>query len=155
MNNQHSVTKDERLSVVPMTIKAARAYVAQHHRHNKRASHAFFAVGAALGERLVGCAIVGPPCARMLQDGRTAEIRRCCTDGTRNACSFLYRVCVRIASAMGYRRILTYTLDSESGASLRAAGFEITKRTRAEDYNRKGRKRDPQPLQHKFRWEAA
>lgn len=149
------VTPENRLTVVPMTIKAARAYVKLHHRHAKKNSHALFAVGAQQGERFVGCAIVGPPASRMLQDGRTVEIRRCCTDGTRNACSFLYRVCVRVANALGYSRVLTYTLDSESGASLRGAGFKITKRTRAEHWNRKARERGEQPLQHKFRWEAS
>lgn len=112
-------------------------------------------MGAEVDGRLVGCAIVAMPVARMLQDGRTAEIRRVCTDGTRNACSFLYRVCVRVASAMGYTRILTYTLESESGASLRGAGFKITRRTRAEHWNRKSRERAEQPLQFKLRWEAA
>lgn len=150
-----SVTKEERLTVLPMTLRAARAYVREHHRHAKHIQGGLFAVGAAVGEQLVGCAIVGMPVSRMLQDGRTVEIRRVCTDGTRNACSFLYRVCVRVASALGYGRVLTYTLDSESGASLRGAGFTVTKRTRAEHWDRKVRDRDRQPLQHKFRWEVA
>jgi hypothetical protein len=143
------------LTVVPMTLKAAKAYVREHHRHAKRIQGGLFAVGCELAGVLVGCAIVGRPVAWRLQDGRTAEIRRVCTDGTRNACSFLYRVCVRVASGLGYRRILTYTLESESGASLRGAGFVVTKRTRAEHWNRQSRQRDEQPLQHKFRWEAS
>lgn len=138
-----------------MTLRSARAYVKEHHRHAKNIQGGLFAVGAEVDGRLVGCAIVAMPVARMLQDGRTAEIRRVCTDGTRNACSFLYRVCVRVASAMGYTRILTYTLESESGASLRGAGFKITRRTRAEHWNRKSRERAEQPLQFKLRWEAA
>jgi hypothetical protein len=138
-----------------MTLKAASAYVREHHRHAKRIQGGLFAVGCELAGVLVGCAIVGRPVAWRLQDGRTAEIRRVCTDGTRNACSFLYRVCVRVASGLGYRRILTYTLESESGASLRGAGFVVTKRTRAEHWNRQSRQRDEQPLQHKFRWEAS
>lgn len=145
----------EKLSVVPMTLRAARAYVKENHRHAPSIQGGLFAVGASVGSALVGCAIVGMPVARQLQDGQTVEVRRCCTDGTRNACSFLYRVCVRIASAMGYRRVLTYTLESESGASLRGAGFKVTKRTRAEHWSRKGRERSEQPLQHKFRWEVA
>ena len=143
------------MNVVPMTLRAARAYVKEQHRHAKKIQGGLFAVGAEEAGRFVGCAIVAMPVARMLQDGRTVEIRRCCTDGTRNACSFLYRVCVRVANAMGYRRVLTYTLESESGASLRGAGFKVTKRTRAEHWNRRFRVRDEQPIQHKLRWEAA
>jgi len=147
--------KSQTLEPAPMTLRAARAYVKEHHRHAPNIQGGLFAVGARLGDALVGCAIVGMPVARQLQDGLTVEIRRVCTDGTRNACSFLYRVCVRIANAMGYRRVLTYTLESESGASLRGAGFKVTKRTRAEHWSRDGRPRTEQPLQHKFRWEAA
>lgn len=149
------LSSEQRLSVAPMTLRAAFAYVKAKHRHAKKIQGGLFAVGAEVAGQLVGCAIVGMPVAPMLQDGRTVEIRRCCTDGTRNACSFLYRVCVRIASAMGYRRVLTYTLESESGASLRGAGFKVTKRTRAEHWNRPSREREEQPLQHKLRWEAA
>lgn len=151
-----SLTENERLSVVPMTLRAARAYVEEHHRHHKAPQGGLFAVGVELGGRLVGCAIVGKPVARMLNDGRTAEITRLCTDGTRNACSFLYRVCVRVARSMGYARVLTYTLDTESGASLRGAGFKLTRRTKAESWSRPSRERtDRHPTQHKFRWEAA
>lgn len=91
----------------------------------------------------------------MLNDGRTVEITRLCTDGTRNACSFLYRVCVRVARSMGYERVLTYTLGDESGASLRGAAFVVTRKTRAESWNRPARARtDKHPTQQKLRWEA-
>jgi hypothetical protein len=137
-----------------MTLRAAYAYVKEHHRHAKKIQGALFAVGAELDGKFVGCAIVAMPVAPKLQDGLTVEIRRCCTDGTRNACSFLYRVCVRVANAMGYRRVLTYTLESESGASLRGAGFTVTRRTKAEHWDRPSRPRERQPIQHKLRWEA-
>jgi len=146
---------EKRLAVVPMTLRAARQYVAERHRHAPKIQGGLFAVGCASGAGLVGCAIVGMPVSRHLQDGQTVEIRRCCTDGTRNACSFLYRVCVRVAHALGYRRVLTYTLESESGASLRGAGFVVTRRTKAEHWSRNGRPREQQPIQHKLRWEAA
>ena len=141
-----------------MTLRAAREYVSQHHRHHRAPQGGLFAVGAEVDGRLIGCAIVGKPVARMLNDGRTVEITRCCTDGTRNACSFLYRVCVRVATAMGYVRVLTYTLADESGASLRGAGFAVTGRTRpsAKGWSRPSRARaDDHPIQQKLRWEAA
>lgn len=151
LNGEH-----QRLTVVPMTLRAARQYVTERHRHHKAPQGGLFAVGARLGADIVGCAIVGKPVARMLNDGRTVEITRLCTDGTRNACSFLYRVCVRVARSMGYDRVLTYTLDSESGASLRGAGFRLTHKTKAESWSRPSRGRtDKHPTQHKFRWEAA
>jgi hypothetical protein len=84
---------------------------------------ALFALGVEKGGELVGVAIVGRPVGRGLQDGRTVEITRVATDGTRNACSFLYGRCRRAAAALGYRRVITYTRQDESGASPRAAGF--------------------------------
>lgn len=139
-----------------MTLRAARDYVSQHHRHHRAPQGGLFAVGAEVDGQLVGCAIVGKPVARMLNDGRTVEITRCCTDGTRNACSFLYRVCVRVATAMGYGRVLTYTLGDESGASLRGAGFKVTRQMKTEGWSRPSRPRtDEHPMQMKLRWEAA
>lgn len=138
-----------------MTLRAAREYVNENHRHHKAPQGGLFAVACELDGKVIGCAIVGKPVARMLNDGRTAEITRLCTDGTRNACSFLYRVCVRVARAMGYERVLTYTLDDESGASLRGAAFAVTRKTKAESWNRPVRNRtDKHPTQHKLRWEA-
>lgn len=65
----------------------------------------------------------GRPIARHFDDGRTLEINRTCTQGEKNVNSMLYGACRQIAKAMGYKRIITYTQHSESGASLRAAGF--------------------------------
>ena len=76
-------------------------------------------------DRLCGVAIAGRPVARRLDDGLTIEILRVCTDGTYNACSVLYGACARAARAMGYRRVVTYTLESEPGTSLKAAGFKF------------------------------
>lgn len=62
--------------------------------------------------------------SRYLDDGYTLEVTRLCTDGTKNACSFLYAAVWRAARAMGYRKAITYILESESGVSLRAAGWQ-------------------------------
>lgn len=144
------------MKVVPMTLRTAREYVTANHRHHRAPQGGLFAVGCEVDGELVGCAIVGKPVARMLNDGHTVEITRLCTDGSRNACSFLYRVCVRVARAMGYQRVLTYTLPQEGGASLRGAGFAVTHTTRSESWSRPSRGRtDKHPIQQKLRWEAA
>ena len=112
------------LSIRPITLREANAYVAQHHRHNQPTNGHKWSVSCYDGDRLCGVAICGQPVARKLDDGLTIEIRRVCTDGMRNACSILYGACARIARDMGYKRVVTYTLISEPGASLKASGFE-------------------------------
>jgi len=112
------------LDIVPVSLAEANAFVEQHHRHHKPTVGHKFSIGATDGESIVGVAIVGRPVARHLDDGLTLEVNRLCTDGTRNACSILYAAAWRAARAMGYKRLVTYILDSENGASLRAAGWK-------------------------------
>lgn len=112
------------LTVVPVTFRAACAFVAEHHRHNKPPRGHKFSIGVCDGSgELHGVAMVGRPVARAFDDGLTAEVNRTCTDGYPNANSALYGACWRIASAMGYRRLVTYTQAAETGASLTAAGW--------------------------------
>jgi len=130
------------LCIVPITQAEAKAFVGKHHRHNRPPLGSIFCVGTALDGRLVGVAIVGRPIARMLQDGFTAEITRTCTDGTPNANSILYGACRRAARALGYRRLITYTLAEEAGASLRAAGFvQVAEVPAADTWSRIARRR--------------
>ena len=143
------------LDVVPMTIGEARAYVAVHHRHHEAPLGGLFALGCAEGERLAGVAIVGRPVARALQDDFTAEVTRLCTDGTRNACSILYAAAWRAARALGYRKLVTYTLADEGGASLRASGWRVVGEVRGRSWSCPSRPRvDKHPTQNKLRWEA-
>ena len=114
-----------RLTIVPTTLKVANAYIAQYHRHNRPVPGCISVVGVSDGERLRGVAVVGRPIARALDDGFTAEVRRCCTDGAPNACSMLYRAAWRAVKALGYRKVITYTLPEEGGASLKASGFTL------------------------------
>ncbi len=113
------------LSVHPIALDEANAFVAVHHRHHRPVQGAKFCIGIAAAGVVVGVAIVGRPVARMLDDGWTLEVNRCCTDGTRNACSALYGAAWRAAKALGYRRLITYTLPVEGGASLRGAGWTL------------------------------
>jgi hypothetical protein len=112
----------------------------------------------ALAGRVVGVAILGRTKARLLDDGWTCEVTRCCTDGTLNANSKLYSQCWLIARALGYRRMLTYTLPEESGASLRALkdlGFRVvSEKAGGGSWNCPSRPRmDEHPTQSKIRWE--
>ena len=111
------------LTLVHVELETANEFVDSLHRHHKRVVGHKFSLGAVDGDKLVGVAIVGRPVSRMRDDGETLEVTRLCTDGTRNACSFLYGASVRAAFALGYRRIGTYTLREEGGTSHRAAGI--------------------------------
>lgn len=111
------------MKIVPITLREAREFVGEHHRHNSPPRGWKFGVGLRVGGALVGVATAGRPVARHLDDGTTIEVNRTCTDGTRNANSMLYGACWRASRAMGYTRSITYTQAGESGASLRAAGY--------------------------------
>ena len=111
------------LTLTPVALATANAFVNAHHRHHKATAGHKFSIGCAKDGELVGVAIVGRPVSRYLDDGWTLEVNRLCTTGEKNACSILYAASARAAKAMGYRKIITYTLDSESGSSLRAAGW--------------------------------
>ncbi len=146
---------------MPCTISTARAFVAQHHRHSRPPTSGLFAVGAAAGEHLIGVAIAGRPQARALQDGTTIEITRVCNiPGHPNATSTLYGAILRAAKHLGYRRAFTYTLQAESGASLRAAGWTPDATVPARNWHTPTRPRyhadlfgDPiTPPQPKTRW---
>lgn len=150
------------LSLVPVDLAEANAFVANFHRHNKPVIGARFSVGASNGEALVGIAIVGRPVSRRVQEaGATAEVTRCCViDGApKGTCSFLYAACWRAWRAMGGQRLVTYTLQSESGASLRGAGWRVAHQLAASDgtgwLTRPGREWQPVVGQAKLRWEVA
>lgn len=111
------------MEIRPITLKEASNFINSYHRHHKATVGHKFSVGLYEGDKLIGCAVCGRPVSRFLDDGLTCEINRLCTDGTRNACSMLYGACCRIAKEMGYRKIITYILKSEDGASLKASNF--------------------------------
>lgn len=115
----------ERLTIVPVTFRDACRFVQLHHRHHPAPVGYRFALGVATADHLAGVAMVGRPVARSLDDGRTLEVTRTCTDGTPNANSALYGAAWRAARALGYCRLVTYTQAGESGASLRGAGWRV------------------------------
>ena len=143
------------LNICPISLREANVFVAQNHRHHQPVAGHKFAIAVADDERIRGVVIVGRPVARHADDGFTLEVARLCTDGARNACSMLYAAAWRAARAMGYRRLITYTLADEGGASLRAAGWRLIGAAGGGSWSRKSRPRvDTHPLQQKLRWEA-
>lgn len=144
------------IRVTPITLKEANSFVTANHRHHKPVPGAKFCVAVACEDEVVGVAIVGRPVARHLDNGYTLEVNRCCTDGTRNACSMLYSAAWKAARALGYNQLITYTLESEGGASLRGAGWSCLGKatTRVgQGWDVKSRPRvDTHPLQQKLKW---
>ena len=111
------------LVIKPITLKGANEYVINHHRHHSKVQGHKFSLSVWENDRLCGVAIVGHPQSRRIDNSNTLEVLRLCTDGTYNACSILYARCAKIGKDMGYSKIITYILESESGTSLKASGW--------------------------------
>jgi hypothetical protein len=142
------------LRAIPLALDEANAFVAAHHRRHGEVVGHKFSIGAALGDLVVGCVIVGRPVARRLDDGMTLEVSRLCTDGTKNACSFLYGAAARAAFSLGYLRIGTYIAASEPGTTLRAAGWRLVGGSPGQSWSVPSRPRiDTHPLQARLRFE--
>lgn len=146
-----------KFAVVPLPLDEANAFVARHHRHHGKVVGHRFSLGVAdQGGEVRGVAIIGRPVARHLDDGLTLEVTRVATDGAKDASSALYGAARRAAFALGYKRLVTYTLASESGTSLRAAGYRVVGEVRGRSWSCPSRPRvDKHPTQTKLRWEAA
>jgi len=148
------------LEIIPCTLREAGDFVQNFHRHNKRPHGAMFAIAASDGALLCGVAIVGRPVSRHMQDGVTAEVVRCCVIDTapKNTPSILYGAAWRAARAMGWRRLITYTLQSESGTSLRGAGWTVIAERAGSDparwQSRPGREWQSVVGQAKLVWQA-
>lgn len=141
-----------RLEIRPINLKDANRFVEQHHRHHKAAAGHKFSICACKGEEIVGVAICGRPVSRYMDDGTVIEINRLCTDGTKNACSILYGACARIAKDMGYRKIITYILKSENGASLKASNFVCEGEAGGEIWTGERKRDNGVPKEMKTRW---
>jgi len=145
------------LSITPIDFAEANAFVEKFHRHHKPMQGCKFCVAVSSGDKVAGVAIVGRPVARLLDDGWTLEVNRCCTDGTKNACSMLYSAAWRAAKALGYMRLITYTLPEEGGASLRASNWRCLGLRGGGNWNVKSRPRidtDELLRGQKLLWEA-
>lgn len=139
------------LTLRSISLKDANAFVEELHRHHKKVQGHKFSLAAYDGDRLVGVCIVGRPVARLFDDGSRVEVTRLCTDGTKNACSFLYGAA---AWALGYSYIGTYILCSEDGVSLKASGWTLLHKTKGSSWDRPSRSRvDKHPTVDKWYWQ--
>ncbi len=132
--------------VIPLTLKQANELVSRLHRHHKPVVGHRFSIGCDHSGILVGAAIVGRPVARNSEQYSIAEVLRLVTDGTPNACSFLYGACARICREMGFEHIQTFVLDSESGISLVASGWEYSHHSFGGDWTSRNGRRTDQPM---------
>lgn len=143
------------LTLQPIDWDEARAFIAAWHRHHLPPTGWKYGIAVSDGAKVVGVVTVGRPVARMLDDGWTMELTRCCTDGTPNAASMLYGAARRATFALGYRRLITYTLASEAGTSLVAAGWKEIGLAGGGSWSRPSRPRvDTAPIEQKRLWEA-
>jgi hypothetical protein len=141
------------MRLVPLTHRAASAFIVEKHRHHRPPQGLKFAIGLENGGELVGIVCVGRPVSRHYDDGYTAEVTRLCTDGTKNACSKLYAAAWHAAKAMGYRKIITYILASEPGTSLKASGWALEGEAGGGSWSVPSRPRtDKHPVEMKTRW---
>lgn len=148
------------MTVYPLTRDAALDIIGRFHRHNKRPVGYRFALGARHNGELAGVAIVGRPIAGSYNFEEVAEVIRLCVtpDAPKNTCSFLYGACRRVWFSMGGKRVITYTLQSESGASLRGAGWapSVVKVKHKAGKGWQSRTREYQAVfdEPKFRWDT-
>lgn len=142
------------MNPIPIYIREANEFIKQYHRHSAPVSGGRFSVGAEHEGKIVGVMIAGRPVARLLDNGKTLEVLRVATDGTKNANSFLYSIGIKIARLMGYKKVITYNLSKESGSSLKAIGAKPIP-IPPQSWNRPNRARKNQSVysESKNRWE--
>ena len=143
------------LQIQPIEFSEACDFITRYHRHHIAPQGWKFGIAVNDGEKVVGVVAVGRPVSRNLDNGWTLEVTRCCTDGTPHAASMLYAAAWRAARAMGYQRLITYTLETEAGTSLVSAGWKELYTTKGKSWNHTSRPRvDKAPTCAKKLWEA-
>lgn len=141
------------LELQPINYPEACQFITEHHFHHLPPQGWKFGIAVNDGEKIVGVITIGRPVARNADNGLTLEVTRCCTDKTKNVASMLYGAAWRAVKAMGYKKLITYTLDLEKGTSLIAAGYKIVGESAGGSWSRESRKRiDTHPLQGKLVW---
>ncbi len=143
------------LELQPITYDEACTFIRQFHSHHLPPQGWKFGIAVNDGEKVCGVVTIGRPVARRLDNGWTLEVTRCCTDGTPNTASMLYGAARRATFALGFKRLITYTLDVEPGTSLKAAGWKVIGAAGGGDWNCASRPRKyVGPQNQKTLWEA-
>lgn len=139
---------------IPIELKAANEFVSKIHRHHPPVYRDKFRLACIADDgHMCGVIQAARPVSRILDDGVTIEIVRCCTDGTYNACSFMYSRITRIAKEMWYKKVVTYILEEEFGSSLKASGWEKEADTFGHSWDCPSRPRKTKvPQCNKQRW---
>ena len=141
------------LQIVPLELRELNALVVDLHRHHKRVQGHRFSIGCMKDGKLVGGCSVGRPVARLTPSKEVLEVTRLVCDGTPHVCSALYAAAARAGTAMGYKRIQTFILDSEPGTSLKAAGWAFLENSSGGTWVRAERdRREDQPMGPKQKW---
>jgi hypothetical protein len=142
------------MRIIPLELSALNVLVETLHGHHKAVRGHRFSIGLESNGKIVGGASIGRPTARLTNQHEVLEVTRLVTDGTANACSALYSAAARIGKAMGYRHIQTFILQSESGVSLKAAGWKFEQDSAGGSWTRKSKpnRRQDQPQSKKQRW---
>jgi hypothetical protein len=148
---------DSALRYTRVELSDANAFVAAVHRHHDPVPGHRFSIGAMKSGKLVGVAICGRPKARQTCQRTILEVSRCCTDGTPNACSFLYGAAVRVAKILSFSKVQTFILDGEeNGVSLIASGWTFDGYTKSDEeskgWNNRDARNEDQPKGRKQRW---
>lgn len=143
------------LSLCHVELKEANRFIEELHRHHKRIQGHRFSLGAMQEDQLVGVIVVGRPVGGQHQYD-WVEVTRCCTDGTHNACSFLYGAAAKAAKALGFKRIQTYILKEEPGTSLKAAGWKFERLSHPVGWHHEGKRGarivEPHLMERKQLW---
>lgn len=143
------------LELQPISYAESCEFIRQYHRHHLPPQGWKFGIAVNDGDKVVGVITVGRPVSFRYDNGWTLEVTRCCTDGTPNAASMLYGAAKRAAWALGYKRLITYTLAEEPGTSLKAAGWREIGTAGGGSWSSKTRPRvDRHPTGKKTLWEA-
>lgn len=113
------------LQAIPISLKEAQYFIDKYHRHHRSSHRDKYRIAATKNNEIVGVIQVGRPVSRYLDDGKTLEVLRLCTTGEKDVCSFLYSRAARVAKELGYKKIITYILETEAGTSLKASGWKL------------------------------
>jgi hypothetical protein len=142
------------MNIVPISFEEACIFIKNHHRHHKPPVGHKFSIACEVDGEILGVCVVGRPVSRHEDNGWTLEVTRMCADGTKNVCSKLYRTAWNVAKNLGYKKLITYILDSENGASVRAAGYALIGEAGGGSWSCKSRPRvDKHPTQRKLKFE--